>query len=182
MSPEGTWIAKGGRALLIRRPTEADAETLIEHVKLVDAETEFTSREAGEFQVPVATERLFLKKVSQQDNALFLTVWDQAVLVATLHFNGGQRTRDRHAGEFGMGVLRSHWGLGIGGELMSRMIAWAEAHPEVRRIALRVDAGNVRARALYERMGFALEGTLRGAVRIQGVDRDLLVMARRFAK
>lgn len=179
MSPEGAWTAKDGRTLLFRRPLPDDAEALIEHVKLIDAETEFTSREAGEFDMPVATERLFLKRVARQANALFLTVWDGPRLVATLHFNGGQRRRDAHAGEFGMGVSKSHWSLGIGAELLRRMLAWAEAHPDVKRVQLRVDAANARAIPLYERMGFVHEGRLVGATLIRGVERDLLLMARR---
>ncbi|WP_263769088.1 GNAT family N-acetyltransferase [Propionivibrio soli] len=81
-----------------------------------------------------------------------------------------------HIGALGIGLVPSARHQGLGARLMQAAIdkAWANG---LTRIELSVWAGNDNARALYERFGFELEGTLRKACRINGVYRDVYAMA-----
>ncbi|MBI1776707.1 MAG: GNAT family N-acetyltransferase [Proteobacteria bacterium] len=89
---------------------------------------------------------------------------------------GGFRANAHVLSVQGVGVLAEHQGLGIGQAMLAALLGWARRH-EVRRIALSVREDNVRAEALYRRIGFEREGTLRDQSRAAGVFRAEHVMA-----
>jgi RimJ/RimL family protein N-acetyltransferase len=72
-----------------------------------------------------------------------------------------------HVGIIGLGLMPECRGRGVGSALMTTAIerAWAKGFT---RIELTVRTDNIRARRLYERLGFANEGTLRQAFRVNG--------------
>jgi RimJ/RimL family protein N-acetyltransferase len=82
----------------------------------------------------------------------------------------------RHAGQFGIGVIAAYRGAGLGRRLAEAAIksAWER---ELERIALVVFASNVRAIALYQRLGFEEEGVRRRARKLDGNYDDELMMA-----
>lgn len=88
----------------------------------------------------------------------------------------GQRDSTRHSGALGMGVAAGSRGQGIGRRLLATAIAhcWDMG---LRRIELEVFVTNARAIALYEKLGFRLEGRLRSARLIDGAYQDVLHMA-----
>lgn len=49
-------------------------------------------------------------------------------IVGGLGFNGGERVRIRHTGEFGVTVSKDSWGVGIGTKLIEALIDWAKKH------------------------------------------------------
>ncbi len=64
----------------------------------------------------------------------------------------------RHRAQFGMGVLKSHRGQGVGQRLAEAVIAATRRQGRIARIDLEVRADNGSAIRLYERVGFVLEG------------------------
>jgi RimJ/RimL family protein N-acetyltransferase len=80
-----------------------------------------------------------------------------------------------HCGVLGMGVLAEFRGKGIGKRLLAA--ALEHALPRLNRVELTVNADNAPAIALYERVGFVLEGTMRDALAIDGKYQDALLMA-----
>lgn len=72
-----------------------------------------------------------------------------------------------HVGIIGLGLMPEYRGRGIGAALMTAALerAWAKGFT---RIELTVRTDNVRAKRLYERLGFNVEGTLRHAFRVNG--------------
>ena len=80
--------------------------------------------------------------------------------------------------DFGLSVAAASQGHGIGTALIVALLDVADGWLGLRRIQLSVLTGNERARGLYERHGFAVEGRLRGYVISEGVLRDVWVMAR----
>jgi RimJ/RimL family protein N-acetyltransferase len=60
--------------------------------------------------------------------------------------------------------------------LLEAMLAWAHAGGVVRKVNLRVRADNVRAIALYERLGFVREGRLTRDLLVDGEFHDTLLM------
>ena len=63
------------------------------------------------------------------------------------------------------------WGKGIESEMLRAVIQWAP-NAGIERLELTVGKHTVRARALYERVGFVLEGTQTGAVKVNGMLED----------
>jgi RimJ/RimL family protein N-acetyltransferase len=82
----------------------------------------------------------------------------------------------RHFGKLGMGIVDGFRERGLGAALLERTLEAAAARG-ISRVEAEVFASNVRARALYERMGFAHEGIKRRARFVDGVWDDFIVMA-----
>jgi RimJ/RimL family protein N-acetyltransferase len=76
-----------------------------------------------------------------------------------------------------LGVRESHAGRGIGGRLLAAAEDWARERQAVR-LELTVVADNERARRLYEKAGFVVEGVMRSHIRIDGVLHDEIMMAK----
>ena len=67
-----TFTDRTGAPILIRQAVENDAEALIAFTRQIDTESPFLSREPGEFNVPVPTERLFIRQTNARKNGLIL--------------------------------------------------------------------------------------------------------------
>lgn len=89
---------------------------------------------------------------------------------------GDAETCRDHVGTVSMGLLEDYRGQGIGADLMADAIMDAMSKG-ITRIQLLVRASNTGAVALYEKMGFTIEGTQKFAVKYNGVYDDLHLMA-----
>jgi len=85
--------------------------------------------------------------------------------------------RHRRA-EIGFLFARRWWGKGYAHEAMEAVIAHAFGTLGLERLWARCHAGNEASQRLLERLGFALEGKLRGHVLRDGERRDCLVYGR----
>lgn len=81
-----------------------------------------------------------------------------------------------HCGSLGIGILPAFRDQGLGRRLMLAAISQAHA-AGLTRIELTVRADNRRAFALYESLGFAVEGTHRKAFLVDGEYYDSIAMA-----
>ncbi|WP_454850356.1 N-acetyltransferase family protein [Rhizobium binxianense] len=81
-----------------------------------------------------------------------------------------------HAGTLGMGLLPDYREQGIGRLLIEAALDAARAIG-LTRVALRVNASNLRAIRLYEAVGFEREGVLRDAIFLDGQYQDIFMMA-----
>ncbi|HET6344294.1 MAG TPA: GNAT family protein, partial [Myxococcota bacterium] len=97
------------------------------------------------------------------------------VCLGGLHRHGGPARA--HVRVLGCSVATAYQGRGVGQALVRGLVdaAWEAG---ARRLELEVYADNHRARALYSRMGFVEEGTLRRDAFGSGVYLDVIVMAR----
>jgi RimJ/RimL family protein N-acetyltransferase len=157
-----------GDDLVIRTGIPADAADVLEYVETVSGESDFLSFGPGEFGFTEDQEKQFLRDCHDAENRLFVVGCIDGDVVALLTFSGGPRPQNRHTGEFGMSVRKSHWGLGVGSVMLDSLIDWARSHGIVKKINLRVRTDNARAIALYERKGFAREGTITKEVQQHG--------------
>lgn len=85
--------------------------------------------------------------------------------------------RRSHSSTLGMHVATRFQGQGVGGKLMAALLDEADRRDLVR-VELTVFPDNVRARRLYERAGFVLEGTNRMASFRDGTYADDVLMGR----
>jgi ribosomal-protein-alanine N-acetyltransferase len=66
--------------------------------------------------------------------------------------------------EVGFMVAHEYWGKGYAFEAMQTVIEYAVRSEGIERFSARTHAGNERSAVLLRRLGFVLEGTLRGEV------------------
>jgi RimJ/RimL family protein N-acetyltransferase len=167
-----------GLPVRIRPAIEEDAGPLLAYYAAVGAETPFLTFGAEGPGRGEAEERAFLASTRARDNQLALVAEHEGRIVGCLTFWGGARPRIRHAGEFGISIARSCWGIGLGRRLVELLLGWAERGGVVRKVNLRVRVDNLRAIALYEALGFMVEGRATRDTLIDGVFHDTLIMGR----
>lgn len=83
--------------------------------------------------------------------------------------------RSLGVGEVGFWASKAHRGNGYITEATTTVSRWAFTHLSVDRVEWRAEVGNTASRAVAERAGFTMEGTLRSAINNKGVRRDCWV-------
>lgn len=174
------YTLKNGKVLIIRDATPDDASSILTFVEALSGQTDYLSFGPGQFGYTEAQERAFIRNCELSPNALFVIAFIEETLVGILTFTGGDRPRVRHAGELGLMVPKGHWGNGIGSLLIDTLIRWAEEGGLVTKLNLRVGTHNDRAIALYQRKGFAIEGTITRAAKIGDAYFDSYWMGRQI--
>lgn len=115
---------------------------------------------------PVADAYAYYRRIVELDLCHVVALRDGEVVgwcdVLPSHPPGGACS---HTGKLGIGVLARERGAGVG-ELLLRAAVARARDQGFTRIELMVRVDNPRAIALYERVGFAHEGVLRHAFRV----------------
>jgi putative acetyltransferase len=114
--------------------------------------------------------------MQQDGHSLVATV--NGRVVGQLGLQVVQNPRRRDVGTFGMAVHDDFQGQGVGSALMAAMLDLTDNWLGLRRIEMEVWADNARAIHLYEKFGFAIEGTGRQFARRAGELVDAHFMAR----
>ena len=128
------------------------------------------------FQAPPPENAIeFYRSIVANDLCQVVAIQDGAVIgwCDVLPTHGEARA---HVGTLGIGLVPSARHRGIGAKLMEAAIqkAWAKG---ISRIELTVRTDNANAKALYERLGFAIEGINRSAFCVDGKFFDTYTMA-----
>ena len=140
-------------SLTIERGTPADAAELIDYLRTIGGETENLSFGTDDFPFTVESEAEYLEKqVDSHDRVLYVARVDGRI-VGDASLSRGCR-RMRHRGEFGISVLRSMWGKGIGTALAEKVLTFAREN-DFEQVFLEVRSDNTRAIHLYEKLGFS---------------------------
>lgn len=101
---------------------------------------------------------------------------DEDRIVGWCDIGPNEREPFRHRGTLGVGMLPPYRGRGLGRRLILAALDRAREVPGLERVELTVFAANENARRLYEKLGFAHEGRLRKAKKLDGSYDDLLWM------
>jgi RimJ/RimL family protein N-acetyltransferase len=167
---------RNGNLLTIREAEPNDAKELLSFLNIIGGESDFLTLGKGEFTLTMQEEKDFLESCRLANNQIYLLGIIQGQIIGTLHLEASHRARVRHSGEIGMSILKTYWGLGIGGHLLDVLIDWAKQTGVIRKINLRVRTDNDRAIRLYKGKGFVLEGTLSNEMFVAGQYYDLYAM------
>jgi len=167
---------KNQQPLLIREAEKADASEMIKYIHQIAAETDFLSFGEGEFNVTIQEEERIIARHHQAINCLFILAILNGEIVGMLNVKASGKPRMRHIGEFGISVLKNHWGKGIGTALIRSMMDWAKATGVIRKLNLKVQTSNHTAIQLYKKLGFVKEGLIRRDSCIRGVFYDTYAM------
>jgi ribosomal protein S18 acetylase RimI-like enzyme len=163
--------------MLVRTAKEGDAEGVLELLLRLDEQTRLMMYEPGERSTSVGRQAETLRTLLASGNSTFLLAEEDGRPVGFLEATGGTFRRNRHVVHLVVGVLKEHAGRGIGSALMAEAERWARERG-TRRLELTVQTHNRAARALYEKMGFAVEGTRKDAVHVEGSYVDEFYMAK----
>ena len=110
-------------------------------------------------------------------DGVWLVAEVEGQVCSSLGAERGKRPRERHVAEFGITVGTAYRDSGVGRAMLEALEVWAR-EVGVERIQLRVFDDNARARALYERMGYADEGVERLAIKFPDEYIDAVRMAK----
>ena len=166
---------KDGKAAILRKATKEDAEQLIKYMDTIATESDFLTFEEGELKLTVKKQQAIIEN-NRMESKLFIIAIVEDKIVGNLSFSAGHRIRSKHAGEFGITVLKEYWNNGIASEMIEFMIEWAKLNKVTRKINLRVRKDNSRAIHLYSKFGFKCEGILTRNFYIKEVFYDSMEM------
>ena len=149
---------KSGEELEIREAVPEDAASVLRYTDYISGESDNLTFGPGEFGITLAQEEEYLRAQTKLSNSIYLLGLLNGEVVASLSFAGGARPRIKHAGEFGMSVLKAHWNKGIGTTMLAAFLDWCRGTKEIRKVNLRVRVDNHAAIHLYKKAGFTTEG------------------------
>jgi ribosomal protein S18 acetylase RimI-like enzyme len=149
-----------GLAYCIRSAKESDARELSELRVQIDGETENLDREKGEGFIDEAGFRHLIMEDSNNPKNLFLVAEAHGKIVGFSRGEGNGLKRLSHKVEFGICILQAYQGYGMGNNLLSETVSWADSN-DIEKISLLVLETNEKAIKLYQKHGFEIEGILR---------------------
>jgi RimJ/RimL family protein N-acetyltransferase len=161
----------------IRLATPRDAPAIIALQRTIAEETSFMLLEPHE--VPARPKGLaaHLKDIETRANTAWFIAEAGGAVVGYLGADGGRLERNRASARIFLGVVRDYWGRGVGLALFEAVEAWARAQG-IRRLDLTVQVHNERGRALYEKLGYEVEGRMRESLVVDGEPVDEFLMSK----
>jgi putative acetyltransferase len=181
LKPETFVTSRTHRSLTLRslRGTPEDVDAYLAFQPQIAAETTHTLQVVGS---PPERDRMVAGFTAMLSDELALRVgfFEPATqssperLVGMLGFHpesSPPHPWTRHVGSFGMMILQEYWGEGLGRKLLEIIDTHARTKGFTR-IEAKVRTANSRGVKLYERAGYAIEGTRREAAFIDGVFHD----------
>lgn len=156
--------------------TKDDAEALIEFTKKAGGETDNLTFGSDGIKITIEEECTFLESFQNSSRKVFYVAKKDGQIIGNASFRSCSNERMSHRGEFGIAVLKSEWGQGVGSMLLEKIIKFAKETAKVDIISLEVRSDNERAIRLYKKFGFQKIGTFEGFFKIDGkyIDFDLM--------
>lgn len=118
-----------------------------------------------------------VRKTIQSPKGIYLVAEKEGILVGHAFLEILDLQNLSHVAQLNIAVHKGHQAQGIGTKLMEKIIEWAKQSITVEKIELNVRASNIRAMALYKKMGFFEEGCLKRHVKARDQYIDDVVMA-----
>lgn len=169
--------AQGPADLLIRPARASDAAAIAEAERTTAATPGRLVGRPGEIPLAAYEEKI-AALANDAGRGRYLVAEEAGQAVGHAFLEAMPMAGNAHVFQLTVVVHPGHTGLGVGRRLLADLLGWARLEPRVHKVELLVRAGNVRAIALYRRMGFVEEGRLRDRVRASdGTFIDDLAMA-----
>ncbi len=178
MTGEGraAWSLTAGATAEVGPLGPSDGEEFLELCLALDRESSLMMLESDERARNVDVVRRELAAAAAADDARLGARVD-GELAGYVALERGRFRRNRHSAELVLGVRARFGGRGVGGHLLQAAERWARKRG-VDRIELTVMEHNGRARRLYERCGYVVEGRRTRSLIVDGREVAELSMAR----
>lgn len=154
-----------------------DAEAYLQLLRRVEAESPYALLEPGERNTSIREQQDEITHILARENQAIFVVEDGPTLVGWIGAFGEPYRRVSHSVLVGVGILAEYQQLGIGTWLFEALEKWAR-HQRIHRLELLVQTGNKAGIALYQKMGFQIEGTKRESYVLNGAYVDEYLMAK----
>lgn len=153
-----TIVLRDDRRCVLRNGTAEDARAALDSFNLTHKETDYLLTYPDEGGLTLEDEAQYLQGRTESDDEVeILAEVDGSVVGSAGVGRVGSKEKLRHRAEFGIGIERAYWGLGIGRALVEACIECARAAGYAQ-LELDVVADNERAIALYQSVGFVEYG------------------------
>lgn len=147
-----------GGPLAVTPATVADAAAMLAlHRRVLDERVWFIT-DPDELRETVESKARAIRELAGGDAGVCLVARRGERLVGWGTVTFLPRRKLRHVGRVELMVEPEERGQGVGRALLRGLVAWADRHPQVRKLSLQVFTHNEGALALYRSMGFVEEG------------------------
>jgi RimJ/RimL family protein N-acetyltransferase len=146
-----------GKTIIIRRAQEANAERILEFAPVIFNAYDQVLTTPEEFNNTPEQERAWINTTATHPSAIILVAVYGDQVVGLLDFATKPKKKISHTGEFGISVHPDFIGKGIGSKMIKIMLDWARHTGLVEKVFLKVFATNLKAIALYKKLGFIEE-------------------------
>ena len=154
MTYRSTITLKDGRECVLRNGTAADGAAALANFLLTHEQTDYLLSYPDESTLTPEQEGEYLQERTDSENGIELLAEVEGELAGMAGIEAvGTQEKVRHRADFGIGIDRKFWGLGIGRALLEACIECAR-RAGYEQLELTVVAENQRAVALYRRAGF----------------------------
>ena len=149
---------RDGRQCVLRNGTTADARAALDSFNQTHEETDNLLTYPDEGGLTVEDEARYLQGRAESDDEVEVLAEVVGAIVGSAGVGRvGSREKLRHRAEFGIGIERAYWGLGVGRALVEACVECARAAGYAQ-LELEVVADNERALSLYRSEGFVEYG------------------------
>ena len=162
-------------AYIIREAVPDDAEKMISYLNQVGGESDNLFHGENGFVVPLEGVKRKLAMSKDSENSIVLIALENEQIIARAELQGYFQERIRHRAKFSISVRKDHWNLGIGTEMIKRIVGQAK-EMQIRIIELEVISDNARGINLYHKMGFVDIGIYKDYFNVNGMFKDAVVM------
>lgn len=150
--------SKKDKEILLRNATVNDALEIVLIKTEIIGEEIFMLRESGEASLNADSEKEEIFDHLNREGSVYIVAECDGHVIGFLEFLNGALKRIRHSGMFSMYIIKDFREEGIGSLLLEELIRWAESDSLIEKLTLAVFSTNTRARMLYEKFGFLVEG------------------------
>ncbi len=144
--------------LVLRNPSEEDAQMLLDYLKTTCGETRYLVKEPEEINMTIEEEEAFIRRQNDSENSVMLLGFLNGRYVGNCSLMGNGPLRYRHRVSMGIALYQEFTGLGIGRAMIGALLKIA-GEKGFEQVELEVVKGNERAIRLYRDMGFEICGT-----------------------
>ena len=159
---------KDGRKALLRSPKDEDIQGVLDYLYVSAGETEFILRYPEECsKYTTEGEKALFDRINASGNEAMLVCLVDGKVAGNCQIAWKTGLKTRHRASVAIALLKEYWNQGIGTRMFREMIRIAEENPDLLQMELEFVEGNIRARALYEKMGFRIAGVHPNAIRLK---------------
>ncbi len=174
-----TYSLKNDTSFTIRETQPEDAAAMIQLALAILNSTEYSLTSPDEFQYTEEEEIKLVETYQKEPGYIYLLAEQDGQLIGMINFWNGKKRKNKHSGEFAMGVHPDFRNLGVGTHLLETLIGWAEKNELISKVNLGVFFTNSDAIHLYKNLGFREEGRKRKEIRTDdGEYVDLVLMCK----
>ena len=161
----------------IRQIQQQDAESFIDFLKQLDAETEFMLFEIGERPTLLSQQIEYIKNLELSVNEVIFVAIHQQHVVGFIALSRKSFNKVKHCFQLVMGILENYHGKNLANDLYQYAEQWAVGQGAIR-IELSVIQNNIRSIKFYEKLCFEKEGIRKKSIFSKGQLLDELYMGK----